>query len=291
MNNYPPIHKLPMNPTQENMFRLVPEITYSTMTEKELKLDLIYPWSCDVESITEKPKLPLVVFVQGSAWTTPKRNKQIPRLSELAHLGYVVATCDHRSTAEGALPPSYLVDIKCAIRFLRANADKYGIDPTRVMIFGTSSGGNIAQLVGLTGDDPRYETTEWEGQSDAVKAVISCFGPSNLRTTFRGLDQFPEAQEKYKAVFGEDVSKWPEIFDSLSPVTKVDTEKEYPPFLLLHGSGDPVVSFEECVEMYHVLYDAGVDVTAWEIEGAEHEGNFWSVELWKVIIEFIQKNL
>ena len=52
-----------------------------------------------------------------------------------------------------------------------------------------------------------------------------------------------------------------------------------------------VVSFEECVEMYHVLYDAGVDVTAWEIEGAEHEGNFWSVELWKVIIEFIQKNL
>lgn len=293
--SYPEIPVIKNNPTLDGMYKFVQNVVYSTATEKELTLDMILPWNADQPAI-EKAKLPLIVFVQGSAWTTPDRFFELPQLCELARKGYVVATCGHRSAVEGARIPSFLKDVKCAIRFLRKNADQYNIDPERVMIFGTSSGGNTSLLVGLTGDDPQFETEENAGYSDAVKAVVECFGPADLRMTFhydpeRVVDENTPGSDLVLGMFGKDFKTWGEQMDYISPVNYVQEGKIYPPFLLLHGTADRVVSYDETVKIYHKMLDCGINAKAYAIEGADHEGDFWSRELWTIITDYIAEVL
>lgn len=282
--------KIPLNETQTGMARLERDQLYSTATGEDLFLDVLHPWN------TEKGfKYPLIVFVQGSAWTTPDRNYELPQLSCLAKRGYVVATINHRDTQKGHPVPAFLEDTKCAIRFLRANAEKYGIDPERVAIFGTSSGGNTSLLVGLTGDDPEYKTAEYAEYSDAVKTAVECFGPADLlKLLFRPHPELPKEQvEMYRLGFygTRDEEKAKEIAKKLSPTLIVDEKKEYPPFLVIQGSGDPVVPFAQSKDFADRMEAAGKYVEFIEVEGAEHEGNFWSRELWELIFDYIDRTL
>jgi len=236
-------------------------------------------------------KLPLVVFVQGSAWTFPDINYEIPQLSQLARQGYVVATIQHRSAVAGNPWPAYLIDTKCAIRFLRANAAEYGIDTERVCIYGTSSGGNTSLLVGVTGDDERFRTEEYADQSDAVKLVVECFGPANLP---KMIDLDPEkASEGNKALMyglAGDITP-EEVIVRMSPVNYLEEGKAYPPFLIVQGDADFVVPYDQSLEMFHRLIDCGVDAQMFRVAGAEHEGNFWSEELVEAIFGYIKERM
>ena len=167
------------NPDLIGMADLYPDITYSTAQGQELKLTLLTPWR-DRDHESAPPRHPLIVFVQGSAWTFPNVNYEIPQLAAWARAGYVVATVTHRNRLEGHPFPAFLEDVKTSIRFLRKNADTYGLDPHRVCIWGTSSGGNTALLVGLTGNDPAFKTQEYPEESDGVQLVIDCFGPTDM---------------------------------------------------------------------------------------------------------------
>src|SRR5690606_6431839 len=114
---------------------------------------IMVPWYEKTDSLEDEvPRRPLIVFLQGSGWTFPDVNYEIPQLAEYARNGYVVATITHRSYKDGYPAPAFLQDAKTAIRFLRKNANVYGIDPNRVCFWGTSSGGNTAMLVAMTGD-------------------------------------------------------------------------------------------------------------------------------------------
>ena len=167
-----PILHLPINPTLQGLARTRWDVIYSTATGTPLKAVLITPWN---EAIKNRPA---IVFVQGSGWGFPDVNFEIPQLSELAQAGYVVMTVTHRNRYDGHPFPAFLQDVKCAIRFLRAHADQYGVDPQRIGIYGTSSGGNTALLVAMTGDDPRYKTEEYQEYSDSVCCMVECFGPT-----------------------------------------------------------------------------------------------------------------
>jgi len=286
--NYPEIPVISNNPTFAGLAEMFPDVVYSTATGKELKLAVLSPWvpaSVDRSTLS----MPLIVFVQGSAWTFPNIYFEIPQLSQLARMGFVVATVTHRNALEGHPFPAFLEDVKCAIRFLRAHAAEYGIDKERVSIFGTSSGGNTALLVGLTGDDPRYKTAEYAEESDAVCGVVECFGPANLQAMlppFELLLNAPADNEFapiFRGLLGTDPAVAAKRMEEMSPVNHVDKNKTYPLFLLLHGTADDVVPYEQGVEMYHTLLDGGVSAKMVAINGAEHEGSFWSEELWSII--------
>lgn len=281
--NYPEVKVFEHNPELAGFARLVPGVEYSKVNGG-LHLALITPWA-------EGKNRPLVVFVQGSSWTFPQINHEIPQLSELARQGYVVATIEHRSAVEGNPWPAYLKDTKCAIRYLRAHADEYGIDKERVCIYGTSSGGNTALLVGLTGDFAEFKTTEYADESDAVKLVVECFGPTDLP---KMIDLDPEkASEGGKAlIYGLAGARTPEeTIELMSPVNYVEEGKKYPPMLLLHGDADPVVPYEQGEIMLKKLIDCGHDARLVRVKGAEHEGNFWSLPLLEEIYGFIKENL
>ncbi len=275
----PQIPHLPMNPTLAGQAEIKEHIRYS---QNGQELTLILPWAAG-DDYSKGPKRPLILFVQGSSWTTPNLGYEIPMLSHFAEEGCIVATVSHRSAQDGFPFPAFLEDVKCAIRFLRANAVTYSIDPERIMAFGTSSGGNTVCLLGLTGDDPALKTAEYADQSDAVCAVAACFAPTDLPALFDYLKAMPNITAVMAAYFGADPAQWDSVMRRWSPVYRVEAGKAYPPFLLLHGTADPVVPCDQMDKLYTRLAEAGADVQAYYVDGAEHEGNFWSPDVRRVI--------
>ena len=283
------IPHLKNNPLHEGHYRLRRDIVYSSAEGNGLTMDIFTPWH--VEMGNEPPvALPLLVFVQGSAWCTPDRSSEHAQLALVAHMGFVVATVGHRDMREGHPFPAFLQDVKCAIRYLRANAAQYGIDPERVLIWGTSSGGDTALLVGTTGDDPAYKTAEYAEQSDAVSAAVSCFGPTDVEALFKFLIDMPGASEIGAALAGSmDEDRIWAAAREMSPVNHVQPGRTYPPMLLLNGTADPIVPHAQMEAMVEKLESVGRPVEAYYVDNAEHEGNFWSPEVRDVIMEFVKK--
>lgn len=213
--------------------------------------------------------------------------EEIPQLVQFVQAGYIVATVQHRSSIDGHPFPAFLQDVKTAIRFLRANAQKYAIDPQQVAIWGTSSGANAAMLVGLTGDDPRYKVDLYQDESDAVDAVVSCFAPMDVEKTFEYDANVPGNKLLQYCLLGPDVSKWPEIEKQMSPLYQVKDGQNYPPFLLFHGDADKVVPYEQMEKMYMRLKDNGNSVEAYRVKGANHERDFWSPTIYNIVQKFL----
>ena len=268
-----------LNPQRTGMARLVDGVSYSQRGGDHTVLTLLRPWE-------EAARYPLVVFVQGSAWTTPDRGYEIPQLARLAQRGYVVATVCHRDATQGNPFPAFLQDVKTAIRFLRIHAEQYSIDPERVCIYGTSSGGNTALLVGATGDDPRYQTDEYPGVSDAVRCVAACFGPTDLT-------MIPDMQSPLDPIFaGLSGSRDPkEVLREMSPLFALSKEKPFPPCVIAHGTGDDVVPYFMATKMAKKLADYGNEVRLLTVTDAPHEDTFWSWPLIEDIYDFIQTHL
>ncbi len=276
------------NPTLEGQAFLVPDVVFSTATGVELKMQIIRPWADDNWEV--KPKWPLIVFLQGSAWTFPNVNYEIPQLCEFARMGYVVATITHRNYKDGYPAPAFLQDTKTAIRFLRKNADEYVIDPERVCFWGTSSGGNTSLLVALTGDDPRYKTGEYAEFSDSVKVAVDCFGPVDL---VRLSDYLVAHSDPviFEGLVGGDLTEHRGLLKEMSPLLILEKNKKYPPILLLHGDGDALVPYDESLNMYNALLEKGHDAEMICVEDGPHEHSFWSRELLAEIADFIKRKL
>lgn len=279
------------NPALEGMAKVVPDVVFSTPVEGlDLKMQIIMPWFTEGE---QPKKRPTIVFVQGSAWKFPNVYNEIPQLSWFAReFGYVVATVTHRNCLEGHPFPAFLQDVKTAIRFLRAHADEYGVDTDRIGIWGTSSGGNTALLVGGTGDDLRYRTAEWDQYSDKVKCVVECFGPTDIDDLTKPFRQYPDADKPgtlFYCLLGGRMAENMDVANEMSPVNHVDSN--YPPTLILHGDADPVVPYRQGEMMLDKLLENDVEASLVRVRGAIHEGNFWSRKLLQIVADFWQSHL
>lgn len=267
------------NPNRAGLARMVSGIPYSAVGGVKTTLTLLKPWE-------ESARYPLVVFVQGSGWTTPDLGYEIPQLSHLAQRGYVVATLSHRSAVEGGPYPAFLQDVKTAIRFLRAHAEEYCIDPEHVCIYGTSSGGNTAMMVGATGDDPSFKTDEYPGVSDAVNCVAAIFGPADLTFLLhlkRPLDDI---------IVGLIGDNNPEtVLRGMSPYYYVSETAPFPPCLIAHGKADKIVPYIQATTMAGKLAACGKEVRLLTVTGGPHEDTFWSWPLIEDIYDFIKTHI
>ncbi|MBP3657023.1 MAG: alpha/beta hydrolase [Clostridia bacterium] len=275
------------NPEYKGLVDMKANIVFASPDGEDLALQLLKPmWSSGGKGF------PLVVFIQGSAWTKPNQFWEIPQLSLLSRRGYVVASVTHRSCFSAAAP-AFLKDVKTAIRFLRANAKEYDIDPERVCAWGTSSGGNTALLLGLTGDDPAFETDDWGGVSTSVSAVVDCFGPTDLNrmvdVQYAGMPLTDD--NLLYALGGRDPEHYHETLKTISPVEYVQAGRRLPPFLILHGDADDVVLYRDSEAFYDKLQAAGYESDLVCVHDAPHEGSFWSPELLEIIFTFIEKHI
>jgi len=279
------------NPMMRGLAYYKPNVIYSTATGTPLTMELIIPSTVRVPEGKDE-RYPLIVFIQGSAWTHPDVYFEIPQLSQFAQQGYVVATLTHRSCFD-APSPAFLEDVKTAIRYLRAHAEEYHIDKNRVCAWGTSSGGNTAMLLGMTADTDEFDTCEYADESSKVQLVVECFGPTDLVAMVKNYK--PRENEEAESIF-YNLAGGP-IFENLdklariSPITYVDKGKELPPYLLLHGDADPVVDYNHTLALYKAMLEHNYDVRMVRVPDAPHEGSFWSQELFQYIMDYIKEKL
>jgi len=202
--------------------------------------------------------MPAVIFIHGGAWRLGNKNHAPIRF--LAERGYFVANINYRLSSEAPFPAA-VEDCKCAVRWLRANAAKYNVNSSGIGVWGASAGGHLAEFLGTTSDDPRYEGTGgWTNASSRVSAVVSFFGPSDFMGgigKFRNGDGSRGNFEVVKFLGGLPADK-PDVYRDASPVTHVD--KMSTPMLLVHGDQDPIVPLEQSTRMANALREAGVDM-------------------------------
>lgn len=149
-----------------------PNVHYISRNGLDLTLQILEPKQ-------GKPKMPCIVYVQGSAWMKQNVYANLPQLVQFAKRGYVIAIVEYRPSSVAPFP-AQLQDAKTAIRFMRANAARYHIDTDNVFIWGDSSGGHTALLVGLTQNNPELDTPELNTYSAGVNAVVDFYGPTDI---------------------------------------------------------------------------------------------------------------
>jgi acetyl esterase/lipase len=256
------------------------DIPYANVGGQELMLDLYLP------ADTVNP--PLLVYVHGGAWRFGARDSVSP--IDLVDRGIAIASVSFRLTPVAPLP-AQVHDLKGAIRFLRANAEKYGYDAGRIGITGVSSGGHLAALVGLTnGSEPHEGDTGGHlDVSSDVQAIVSYFGASNLTTilaqsTPRGIEIREPALE---LLLGGTLEEKVDLARFGSPVFQVDADD--PPLLLLHGDQDPQMPINQAHELHGVAKEFGLTVQFEVVHGAGHGGDgFFDAGRTELVANFLR---
>jgi len=257
------------------------DIEYARVDDKPLALDLYAP---------EKQTGPLIVFVHGGAWRGGSK-AEMP-LGDLVAIGYPVATMDYRLSTVARFP-AQAHDIKGAIRFLRAKQTSLGIDATRIIIAGTSAGGHLAALVGVTNGHRELEGNVGgnSDQSSDVQGIMSFFGGSDLTTilaqsTPHGLTVRVPALD---LLLGGQPDKEIDLARLASPVFHVD--KNDPPLLLVHGDQDPQMPINQAHELQGAYEKAGAKSEFKVIYGAGHGGKiFFDPDHIAWVKSFLAKN-
>lgn len=268
----------------------VPNVEYVRRGDQPLHLQLLMPCGL-MPGADTKRRFPLLIYVQGSAWGEQDVYANLPQLGRLAQQGYVVASVKHRASEEAPFP-AFLQDVKSAIRFLRANADRYLIDPEEAAVWGDSSGGHTALMVGVTGDMEEFKTEDHHDCSDAVCAVVDFYGPtdtSQINNAPRNPEFMkPRDDAPENILFRGRVDLHPELAQPGNPIQYVSEEKELPPFLIVHGDCDSVVPFNQSVLMVQKLQQCGKMVEFYKVCGAEHGTCMWTDEVLEIVDRFLK---
>lgn len=246
--------------------RVESNVTYATVGDIKLQLDIAQPTQGD-------GPFPCLVFIHGGGWSGGNRLVYRTAIETAAQKGYVAATISYRLTQpdpQTGVPkepfPSQIHDCKAAIRWLRAHASEYHIDPQRIGVTGASAGGHLSLLVGLTDSNDGLEGDLGNsGQSSRVQAVCNTFGPTELRVLFKST---PAVYGLVKALCNGTPEEQPQMYLAVSPVTYVT--KDDPPVLTLHGSADELVPVEQAEILDKALKAAGVPHELVILEGQGH---------------------
>jgi acetyl esterase/lipase len=251
------------------------DLEYVKGGHERQKLDLYLPEKAE-------GKLPVIVWIHGGAWQAGSKDR-CPGLG-FVRRGYAMASVGYR-LSQHAKFPAQIEDCKTAIRWLRANAAKYHLDPDHIGVWGASAGGHLVALLGTAGNVKELEGKEGNlDQSSKVQAVVDWFGPTDFRQ-MRGGPDSPVSK-----LLGGAVSENKEKAALASPVTHVS--KDAPPFLIMHGDMDPTVSVTQSEALAQALKKAGVDVNLKVLQGAKHGGaEFSSPESLTLIASFFDKHL
>jgi acetyl esterase/lipase len=231
-----------------------------------------FPLAMDVLIPQSANRKPLVVYIPGGAFLRAPRQGALDLRTFVAEAGFVVASIQYRTSSEGATYRDSLVDAKSAIRYLRAHAQEYGIDPDHVGVWGESAGGYLAAMIGLTNGEHDFDQGEHLDQSSAVQAAIDKFGPSEAGKLAVDFDDKTRRSAATRASYislymGATAAGTPPPA-AANPLTHIDPSD--PPFLLFHGTQDKLISPSQTLILHNALKAAHVDSKRYVLEGAGH---------------------
>jgi acetyl esterase/lipase len=228
------------------------DVEYARVDGKPLRLDLYLP--------TDAPKpMPVIVFIHGGAWRTGSKER-CPAIP-MSGRGYAVLSIDYRLT-DVATFPAQIYDCKGAIRWVRAHAKEYGLDPEKIGVWGNSAGGHLVALLGTSGGVKELEGDVGDnlGFPSRVQAVADFCGPSSLRIEdLKGHKNTEEGKtpEAVSKLLGGTIQEKAELARLASPAIHVTPDD--PPFLIVHGEKDSTVPVQQARILAAALEKAGVE--------------------------------
>lgn len=262
------------------------DISYAGTDNPRQKLDLYLP----KKRATDKP-LPVVVFIHGGGWRAGDKSSGAGNVSRFVASGdYAGVSVGYRLTNE-AQWPAQIHDCKAAIRWIRGNAKELNLDPDKIAVWGSSAGGHLVSMLGTSGDVKELEGTlgSFTSNSSRVTCVVNYYGPEDFVTMVtkpstidRTTKDYPEA-----LLIGGRVQDVPEKAKAASPITYVSADD--PPFLTAHGTKDPLVPYDQALELDTAMKKAGVSHLLTEMTNGGH--GFRSEELDHRVKQFLDLHL
>lgn len=271
------------------------DVEYAEIDGHKLHLQILIPSSRNSgfkPFADEQPmSLPCFVFVQGSGWMPQYVYASLVQLAKLALKGYVCAIVEYRHSGIASFP-AQAKDARNAVRFLRKNAGRFGIDPERIILSGDSSGGHTAMWCGILDDDDSADNI-FPGVSAKVSGLVNYYGStsliapdSNPCTVNHCLPDSPEGL----VMGGKNLLENPELARQLSVECNIDENTELPPVLMFHGTKDRTVNCTGTAVLYEQLKKTGHDVTFYLVKGGDHGGpEFWTDRIINIVDEFCRK--
>jgi acetyl esterase/lipase len=257
------------------------DVVYGKGGSQDLKLDVFVP--------TELPgPMPALVVLHGGGWSGGSKDSIRPTVRSFATQGYVTVAVGYRLVPQYRFPAP-LEDAKCAVRWLRANAGRYNVDPERIGALGSSAGAHLALMLGLTEPKDGFEGSGgYAEQSSSVQAIVNMMGPTDLTRT-----SWPAVTDKMIAeLVGFRRDQGLDAYRASSPLTYV--HRGAPPVLTVHGTKDRLVPYEQAKLLHAALRKAGVPSSLESGRGGGH-GDHWSADDSQhsadIIREFLAKYL
>ncbi len=276
-------------------FNVMPALQYGRVGgaapwDAPLYLDMLYP------IVKSTKPMPAVIYIHGGGWAEGERSTAMyPWLNPLlaAH-GFITVSITYR-LSRWATFPAQIHDAKAAVRWLRANAERYAIDPERIGVWGDSAGGHLSALLGVTGDLPELEGDNGSpGYSSSVQAVVARVPPTDfLSSTMQN-----NVPSMVTQLFGGMIDERADLMRMASPLYYVHSG--VPPFQIVHGTSDESVPFEQGERFAKALSEVGGEVDFIVMPGCHHnlrteEYAPWSdvpwAEMGQKALAFFQKHL
>lgn len=255
------------------------EIVYAKRDQMDLTMVVLEPrihYGVPDEELGREPSWPCVVYIQGSAFHKQWLFEHIDRHLRLAQKGIAVVLLEYRPS-DIAPFPAQMQDAKTGIRYIRKFAAKYHIDPDRIAVAGDSSGGHTALMAGFTGDEGP-DTPLYQEYSAKVNCIVDLYGP----TVFRLMNYWPSAVDHISpdSPEGFEIGKKyvlenKLLADAAIPMNYLSRDKETPPTLIIHGSRDMLVPFNQSCQLYQYMKKLGKEVAFYKINQAGHGVNGW----------------
>lgn len=257
------------------------DIPYAEVSEAQ-KLDLYLP-----NEKSDRPYPVIVHFHGGAFMICSKRDDSVEPMLRGLDRGYAVVSAEYRKSGE-ARYPAMVYDAKAVIRWVRANAETYNLDPERIAVWGPSSGGWLSSYVAVTNDNPAFEDlslgnaayssrvhacVDWCGPCAGFLAMDEAFKKSGAGVPDHDAPISPESQ-----FLGAPIPHVPELVRLASPIAQI--QPDVVPFLIVHGGADAVVPVEQSIAFQEALEAADGMATLYVAEGKPHHGDPWYHELW-----------
>lgn len=236
---------------------------------------------------------PLIVWIHGGGWAAGDKGGCPPLRDGFTGRGYAVASLNYRLSGD-AVFPAQIEDCKAAIRWLRAHAKEYRLDPAHFGVWGSSAGGHLVALLGAAGGMREFDVGANLEQSSRVQAVCDYYGPTDLLQ----MDAHAPAGARMKhdsatspesRLVGGAIQENREKAARLSPLAYLT--KEAPPYLIVHGDQDGTVPHHQSELLFEALGKLGVPVRFITVEGGGHGQGFPGGELNQVVSEFFDRHL
>ncbi len=270
------------------------DIPYAEVSEAQ-KLDLYLP-----NEKSDRPYPVIVHFHGGAFMICSKRDDSVEPMLRGLDRGYAVVSAEYRKSGE-ARYPAMVYDAKAVIRWVRANAETYNLDPERIAVWGPSSGGWLSSYVAVTNDNPAFEDLSLgnAAYSSRVHACVDWCGPcagflamdEAFKKSGAGVPDHDEPISPESQFLGAPIPHVPELVRLASPIAQI--QPDVVPFLIVHGGADAVVPVEQSIAFQEALEAAGGMATLYVAGGKPHHGDPWYHETWvsDMCLDFLDNTL